>query len=112
MADIIGLQVRKTSVYKNGKVVQFDDGSGDKLLLRQPITYTRSPNDRAYTVKKGDRIDRIAYAHYKNTAGIYAGRYWWIIADVNQINNPLDLSELVGVELIIPDLYNIELRSR
>ena len=111
MPLILNLKVRKYSVYRNGRIIQFDDGSDEALLLRSPISYIKSANDKLHTVVEGDRLDRIAFYYYSKVVK-NAGHYWWVIADINGINNPLDLDSLVGTKLVIPDMYNIELRGR
>jgi hypothetical protein len=52
-------------------------------------------------------LDALAERYY---GGIVtdASKYWWILADANGIPNPLDLSNVVGSMLLIPDLFRVQ----
>jgi len=72
-------------------------------LERERLRYVPSRNDRVHTVKAGEMLDGIAFQYYKGVAN--GERYYWLIGDANDsILNPLDLSDLVGSDIIIPDL--------
>ncbi len=45
----------------------------------------------------------IAWKEYSDIVDI-PQFYWWIIAEANEILNPLDITEYEGTQIIIPDL--------
>lgn len=58
----------------------------------------------AYTIKKGDTLDKLALQAYNNPT------LYWIIADFNRIQDPfITLPE--GYTIKIPVISNIEFRS-
>lgn len=64
--------------------------------------FTVAADDSTYTVEKivVGRLDLIATLHYNNP------RYWWVIAQYNNILDPV--AEVVeGLELVIPSLARV-----
>lgn len=98
------LTLTGNNVYRNGKALRFDNG--ENLLVRQPLAIQGSEEDNYYTVKEGDSLLLIAYNHYRSR--VKSGeRYWWIIADANNIENPLDIEHLVGQEILVPNILSV-----
>lgn len=91
------------NVYRNGSILLFDEGDG--MLVRDTIDFVGGGEDMYHTVKQADRIDLLAYNYYKNRVAD-ASKFWWVIADANNIENPLDLSEFVGKDILIPNIMN------
>lgn len=100
-----GIELRENNLYRNGRVIEFPE-QGESILQRKLIKYTAQESDQYYTVKKEDRLDIIAYKAYKDIVED-SSKYWWVIADVNNIMNPLDIDDLVGKEILIPDILNV-----
>ena len=98
------------NLYSNGTVITFSDGT--TVLLRKFIEYERVETDKYYTVKNGDELDLIAWQHYEQEVEPRdAPKAWWIIAEANKdlIINPLDISDIVGKEIVIPDILRFKL---
>ena len=104
----MSLEVNDNNLYGNGRLIVMDDGSNEELLRREKLSIIGDERDRYHTVKEYDRLDTIAYKYYKNIAED-SSKYWWLIADANNIMNPFDLSEYVGTEILVPDLARIRL---
>lgn len=109
MAELLELRIRRFNMYQTGKVYDFPN-DGEKALLRDKIIYKPTIYDETHTVKTNDTIWGIAYQHYRDKVP-NPSRYWWIIADVNNIFKPHDISELIGTKIIIPSITNVELNS-
>ncbi len=96
------------NLYVNGRVIDYSDVEAE--LERIPVDYKPTEKDAYHTVVQGDSLDRIAYDRYK---GIVPdpSKYWWVIADANLevIDNPLDISDLIGTDLVIPDILRFKL---
>lgn len=88
-------------MYAGGSQIVFTSGEGK--LQRTKTIYEGREGDNYHTVKYGEVITGIAYKFYKNKVE-RPSRYWYIIADANNIQNPLDLSSLVSVEIVVPDI--------
>ena len=72
---------------------------GDYSLDRNPVIYTDSPDDVYHIVKEDDTLTSISHKYYGT------GRYWYIIADKNNI---LDIFYLtLGSMLVIPNKNNL-----
>lgn len=83
------------SAYKNHRIFKFKEG--DLMMDRIPHIYTPSAKDIFYTILEGDRLDTLAFKYYGDSS------LWYILADVNEIFNPLEIL-VPGDELIIPGL--------
>lgn len=89
-------QLRQNNPYSVGVIFQFPEG--DVLLDRTPITVLPSQSDRYYTVEQGETLWTIA-----GRKDVYGeAKFYWILADVNQIDNPLDITP--GITLTVPTL--------
>ena len=94
--------LESNNLYSLGFVIE--DKEQDTLLLQRNKAKLKLEDINTYhTVNYEDRIDLIAYKYYKDIVKD-SSKFWWLIADVNDISNPLDLSSLVGKKIIIPDL--------
>lgn len=72
----------------------------DFLAADFSFTLTRSPQYYRVTEDDCTRLDRLSYLFYQDE------RYWWVLASVNNIENPLtDLT--AGTVLTVPDLLDI-----
>ena len=100
------VELRDNNLFINGTVVDF--GGDEQILSREPMVIKGSEKDVYHIVKITDRLDKIAYDYYKYVVED-SSKYWWVIADANEIYNPLDLSDWVGKQILIPDLIRLRL---
>lgn len=107
-ASVTPIVLPVSNMYANGRMIVFSDGSA--RLVRDRVTYDPAEPDDYYTVKYGDRLTSIAYRFYRDKV-LLPSHYWWIIADANKIRNPLDLSALIGKEIVIPNILNFKLSN-
>lgn len=98
------LELRGNNLYRNGEIIEFNDT--EQLLLRDKLIWEGSEEDDYYTLKDWDRLDILAYNKYADYVED-ASKYWWVIADANNIENPLDLRSWIGKELLIPNIINV-----
>lgn len=101
----LDLEIPENNLYVNGSIVDFGD---EQILQREKLVIIGTELDTYHTVKDEDRLDLIANKRYSGKVPD-ASKYWWVIADANNIQNPLDLSDLVGSEILIPDILTIKL---
>lgn len=109
MAEILNLSVRKFNMYQTGRVYDFPDDN-EKALERGELVYNPSVFDKTHTVKNNETIWNITFEEYRGKI-LNPSRYWWVIARVNDIYDPFDLSEFEGKDIVIPSLSNIELAN-
>lgn len=95
----VGLSLREYDPYQNGVIDVFPNG--DQLLRKIDIQYVENIEDKYHTVVKGETLTQIAYTEYIDEVE-HPQFYYWIIALANQIDNPLDISYLVGQDILIP----------
>jgi len=86
----------RRGLYDKGYIINYLDG--EQLLQRDKLVYKEDIDDGSYTIKDGDTLTMIAYKFYKDTLK------WFVIADINEIENPFDL--ITGTDIIIPNLNN------
>lgn len=103
------LKLRDNNLYQGpvGSLITYENG--EEELIRTPVEYPPAQGDRYYIVQTGDQLDLITWLHYKDYAAD-SSKLWWFIADANKIENPLDISDWVGKELLIPDYYTFRLK--
>jgi len=100
-SNIPSISVPSDNMYVTGFVIPLDNNQ--YLLKRDKLEYNPTSNtDIIHSVKDNEKIWDIAYKYYKNS------KLWYIIADVNNIFNPLDID--TGTQLIIPDISKINLQ--
>ena len=102
----MSLTVSQYNLYSNGRIIKFSNG--EQLLVRDLIEYEPQENDIYHKVKASDELSILAWRYYSNFIE-NASKYWWIIADANSIENPLYLTDLVGTEIVIPNILNFKL---
>lgn len=102
----LSISINEENLYNQGVIVIFNNG--EEALLRVIVDYTPKEGDKYHVVKESDELTKLAGLFYGRSIQ-NAGKYWWVIADANRIHNPLDLTELVGTEIVIPDLLNLKL---
>lgn len=103
------MELKTFDLYNSGYIEEFSDGS--KYLERDEVDYDGNDTDRIHTVKQNDTITRIAYVYYKDLVK-NPQQHWWKIADANtEILNPMDLSDLIGYDIVIPDPVLFELNQ-
>jgi hypothetical protein len=95
------LELKKYDLYGNGTVENFVNG--EQYLIRDLIIYEGNEEDRFHTVMETDTVTYLAWLYYKDMID-NAPKYWWVIADANELENPMDLGEYIGRELLIPDI--------
>lgn len=95
------LELPDDNLYVNGRVVYYA-ADAQEALERVPLSLPPNDRDRYHVVRAFDRIDRVAELYYAAFAP-RPWQYWFLIADANGIENPLDLPALVGKEIRIPD---------
>ena len=96
-------ELPETSRY-NWSVYYQDNRNGDFYGTRQPVKLREHPSDTYHVVTDRDsyRIDLIAWRYYRDV------RLWWLIAEVNDIANPLEIP--VGTKLRIPDYKRVQMK--
>ena len=84
----------ENSPYSESYGLSYDNG--DVSLERVPYKHIGSENDCTHTVLDGETLQSISFQYYDDSG------YWDIIADANNIINPLtDITP--GLILIIPN---------
>ena len=100
------IELEEASRFFGGELLIYADGTVDL----QAQDYVRPDNFRftLHTVVEGQTLDRIAFSKYGSQVE-NASRYWWLIAEANNIERPWDLSDLVGKEIVIPDFVQFQI---
>jgi hypothetical protein len=94
------------NVFSLGRIINFEDKT--QILERDKLIISPKTGDNWHTVKTDDRVEQLAWFYYRHfvEGPMY---YWFVICDANNITNPLDLSEFIGKEILIPDIMRIKL---
>lgn len=100
------LELEENNLYASGYLLVME--GDERQLLRDPLVWIGSLEDSYHTLTDRDRLDTLAWEYYNQFVSD-ASKYWWVIADANNILNPLDLADLVGKQLLIPNILNVRL---
>lgn len=92
------LELDENNLYQTS--IALIHGNEEYQLKRFPISYSPTSRDTFHVVKASDELDYLAHNYYGES------KYWWVIADANNIINPWKLE--VGTNLVIPDLDYIK----
>ena len=92
------IRLRIDNPYSTGIIQQFKNGT--LALDRFKINHKPNEKDALHVVQDFDTLSSLSGKYYKNS------KYWWIIADTNNIDDPFTLA--VGTVLIIPDLITFK----
>lgn len=88
------MEINQDNPFVTGYVVNYKEG--DTSLERVPIVYTPSINDKLHPVTNWDNLSDLSFDNYGTS------KLWWVIADVNQIFDPFNLTP--NTNIIIPDI--------
>lgn len=102
------LKLREENLYSTGRITTFDDGTQE--LDQGDFSIVGTQNDFYLTPSQGQRLDSIAYDQYKDTVP-NPGKRWWVIALANDVENPLDDTEFIGKEIVVPNILDFKLRN-
>lgn len=104
---MVAVELEPNNLYRYGWVEVFDNN--EKLLLRKPLEIKVTLTDKYHLLRRGEMLDQLAHRYYQNIAK-NPSKFWWVIADVNNIYNPFDLTEYEGTQIVIPNLIKAGLR--
>lgn len=88
------MKTKPRDLYADGTVIQYPEG--DFSLQREKMQFVEGLEDRNHIVRDSDNLLTIATKYYGNS------KYWYIIADRNELNIDSIFSLLLGSELVIP----------
>ena len=97
------IELPETSRY-HWSVLFIDSKNGDFFGTRQPLKLREHDTDFFHVVTEADckRIDLIAWKYYRDA------RLWWVIAEFNNISNPLEIP--TGTTLRLPTYERIQMK--
>lgn len=101
------MELQDNNLYANGYIVNFEE-EREQMLLRSLLPIEAKNEDRYHTVRYDDSLSRLAGKYYSGAVED-ASKYWYVIADANNVLDPMDLSEWVGKDILIPDILRVRL---
>jgi hypothetical protein len=104
---MVAVQLKPNNLYRDGWVEVFDNN--EKLLLRKTLGIKVTLTDKYHLLRRGEMLDALAFKYYQNVTKD-PSKFWWVIADVNGIDNPFDLKAFEGTQIVIPNLIKAGLR--
>lgn len=99
------MELSNNNLYVDARIYSL--GNGEELMIREPLTWKIQSTDKIHVVKIGESLDQIAHQYY-NKKRNNPEKYWWLIAEANNIQNPLDIEYLVGKSITIPDVLLLD----
>ena len=111
----MALELKPSDLYQNGRVIELDNG--EELLIRDTLEVKQEAGDSYFNPTPDDRLPLLPFNAYE-AAVENANQYWWLIADRNDVFNPMnpniiindgDLVELSDAgDIVIPNLLRQE----
>lgn len=105
---IENIEVRQNNLYQNGELVTFSDNS--QALFRKIIEIPTTVEDRYHGLAKEESLDFLAWLYYQDEVED-PSKFWWAIADANDIIDPFDLDSYIGTEIRIPSITQVLLTA-
>ena len=102
------LELRDNNLYAAGGYLNYYADSDEVELLRDTLVINPTEEDEWHTVLYGDNLSKLAWQKYSSWVAD-ASKLWFIIADANGIYDPMDLSEFVGKDILIPNYLKVRL---
>lgn len=106
MADEI--KISESDLYANGIILTFPNG--DQFLERNVQEFVPEEPVDYHTLGMDEDLDLVAWDFY-NTKVQDSSKYWHVLADANQVDDPLDIADRIGSDLIVPNIINFKLRQ-
>ncbi len=100
------MELKTNNLYANGKIVRFKDG--EEVLIRKKFKLLDFENYDYITVTENSELTNMAYRSYVGQVED-PSKLWFLIADVNNVHNPFDLSKLIGEDLAVPNIFELKL---
>lgn len=95
------MKIRTDSLYKWGNPLYDEDQEEYVWGICDPPEPIDRDDDSFYTIRQGDRFDKLAYKFFGNT------RLFWIIMLYNNIGDALSIEEYIGTEIRIPSITTV-----
>lgn len=99
------IELQSNNLYSTGKIIVFNDGS--KILVREKLKLEQFVSYQIHIVKQNDELTNLAHNYYKDKVED-ASKYWWLIADVNDIFDPFRLDLYIGKKIAIPNVIEVK----
>lgn len=106
--EVVELEVRINNLYRNGRLYVFPD-TDEMLLIRDKYQTVGTLEDQYHYLIEGETLDGLAYKYYSDLIED-SSKFWWILADANDVYDPFDLSPYLGTEILIPNLFTTLLK--
>jgi hypothetical protein len=100
------LKVRENNRFYNGEIYEYADSTVELVAPAYPTIV--NPKFLAHQVVDGEDLTTIAFKYYGKIVDD-ASKYWFVIAEANTIDFPLDLTDFIGKSIIIPDIQQFRL---
>ena len=90
----MAVELKDNNIYANprGYVVQYTNEI--QALERRIVPVKADRTDKYHFFRAGDDLMRITYTYYKDVV-IETARYWWLIADRNNVFDPFENTKIV-----------------
>lgn len=91
--------------YANGSIIVFEDNTAE--LDRNPVQLPEGITYQIHRVKENEFLDSICQTYYPKAEN--PAWYSLVLAEINDIDFPLDQESYVYKELLIPDFEELNL---
>lgn len=100
--DPINLRTDNPFATSGSRIINYPEGLS--TLNRKPLEYIASEDDIYHLVTDFDTLNSIAAKYYGDD------KLYWVVQDINKLENSWELSHLLGKTLLIPDLDKLKLQ--
>lgn len=87
------IKLPTTNLYSNGVVKRLPNGK-PPMLVRTVRKFNQTTQDKFHEVVEGDELAVLAARYYDGNSSL-----WWVLADANNIRNPLAPIELSTIRI-------------
>ena len=97
------------TIYKDSRYEQcyilrvIDEGNLQYTSNRYKKKVTLRSDDIVYIIEPNDTLDKLSFEYYGDE------KFWWVIADYNNISFFFDLEKMIGKEIRFPSYETLQM---
>ena len=102
------VELRENNRFAGGVIETFADNTQELIAQSYTTAINAIKDYQLKDVVIGNEISCITYEMYKNAVED-ASKFWWLIAEANDIDKAWELDNLAGESLRVPDVIQFKL---
>jgi hypothetical protein len=99
----------ETNRFFGGSIETFEDGTQISVAPDIEAVLANVKDFNLVDLRANQEISAVAYSQYSKIVSD-ASKYYWVLCVANDIPKAWELEDLVGTELVVPDIIQLKLQ--